>query len=73
MFGLGACLLILVALTAVFGLFIKHLFNVGVTVVVMVLQITGGKGRMSEGKLRAIYSKIIRILGQLAYKRSLVL
>ena len=43
MFGLGACLLILVALTAIFGFFVKHLFNIGVTVVIMVLQITGGK------------------------------
>ena len=43
LFGIGACLLILVALTAIFGFCVKHLFNIGVTVITMISQIVGGE------------------------------
>lgn len=42
LFGLGSCLLILVALTALFGFCIKHLFNVCVVVITVISQSLGG-------------------------------
>ena len=42
LFGIGSCLLILVALTAIFGFFIKHLFNIVVGIITIVSQILGG-------------------------------
>ena len=42
LFGAGACLLILVALTATFGFCIKHLFNIVVAVITIIAQILGG-------------------------------
>ena len=41
-FGIGACLFILVALTAIFGFFIKHLFNVVVGIITIISQALGG-------------------------------
>ena len=43
LFGLGACLFILVALTSLFGLCIRHLFNKCVVVITIVSQSLGGK------------------------------
>lgn len=43
MFGIGACFLILVALTAIFGFCVKHLFNIVVTVITVIAQVLGGK------------------------------
>lgn len=43
MFGIGACLLILVALTAIFGFCVKHLFNIVVTVITVIAQTLGGE------------------------------
>ena len=42
MFGIGSCLLILVALTAIFGFCVKHLFNIVVTVITVIAQGLGG-------------------------------
>ena len=41
--GIGACLLILVALTAIFGMFIPRLFNKCVTAITAVTQILAGE------------------------------
>ena len=41
--GAGACFLVLVALTAIFGLFVIKLFNKVVVVLTMVFQILGGE------------------------------
>lgn len=43
MFGIGACLLILVALTSLFGLCVKHLFNIAVVILVITAQVLGGE------------------------------
>lgn len=43
MCGIGACLLILVALTAIFGFCVKHLFNIVVTIITVIAQLLGGK------------------------------
>lgn len=43
LFGMGACLLILVALTGIFGFFVKHLFNAVVGVISIIAQCIGGK------------------------------
>lgn len=44
LFGIGACLLILVALTAIFGFFVRYLFNIGVIIITVLAQVLGGKG-----------------------------
>ena len=43
--GLGACLLVLVALTALFGLFIPKLFNKVVVILTFSFQLLGGRWR----------------------------
>lgn len=42
-FGIGACLQILVALTAIFGLCINQLFNVCVLIITIAAQVIGGE------------------------------
>lgn len=43
MMGCGACLLILVALTSLFGLCVKKLFNIVICVIIIVAQVLAGK------------------------------
>ena len=43
--GIGACFLVLVALTAIFGFFITKLFNVVVVILTFCFQLLGGEGR----------------------------
>ena len=43
MMGCGACLLILVALTSLFGLCVKKLFNIVICVIIVVSQVTAGE------------------------------
>lgn len=42
MMGCGACLLILVALTSLFGLCVKKLFNIVICVIIIVSQVLAG-------------------------------
>ena len=43
MFGVGACLLVLVALTAIFGFCVRHLFNIVVTIITVISQLLGSE------------------------------
>lgn len=43
MMGCGACLLILVALTSLFGLCVKKLFNIVICIIIIVSQVLAGE------------------------------